>query len=79
MHGDEARNHLAGRQERARVSPVRARMLDLYGVDRSRSLDPQALADDLTAEGWKVSLAQVTYHLRKLQEAELVPTPCPGG
>lgn len=65
-------------QERARVSPLRARMLDLYEKDRSRSMDAATLADELAKEGWEVSKSQVSYHLRKLQDLRLIPSPCLG-
>jgi Fe2+ or Zn2+ uptake regulation protein len=79
MHGNKDSDHLTTAQERARVSPVRARMLDLYEDDHSRSMTPQDLVNELTREGWEVSLSQVNYHLRRLQDAKLVPAPCFGG
>jgi DNA-binding transcriptional ArsR family regulator len=78
MPSDKRQDRLQAKRDRARISPVRSRMLDLYEEDRDRSLEPAAMAEELTLEGWEVSQAQVNYHLRKLQDAELVPT-CLGG
>jgi Fe2+ or Zn2+ uptake regulation protein len=78
MHSDNDRGRLEAKQQRARISAVRARMLDLYEEDRDRSMNPQGLVEVLTREGWEVNLSQVNYHLRKLQDAELVPAPCLG-
>jgi Fe2+ or Zn2+ uptake regulation protein len=66
-------------RERARISPVRSRMLDLYEEDRERTLEPANFLEELTREGWRVSLPQINYHLRKLQDARLFPIACHGG
>lgn len=79
MAGDRKTDRLQATRDRARVSPVRSRMLDLYEQDSSRSMEPHDLVEELTREGWEVNLPHVTYHLRKLQDAELIPTPCLGG
>lgn len=62
-------------KERARISPVRARILDLYEEDQSRSLRPVQLVEELSREGWDVNIELVVYHLRRLYDAELVPEP----
>lgn len=79
MPSDGDRERIKAEQARARVSPMRSRILDLYEADTSRPMDPRTLTEELAAEGWKVSQAQVNYHLRKLADAQLIPAPCPGG
>ncbi|HET9154310.1 MAG TPA: hypothetical protein VFN85_09375 [Solirubrobacterales bacterium] len=61
------------------MSPVRSRMLDLYEQDPGRPVDPATFLQELTREGWQVSLAQVSYHVRRLADAQLIPAPCHGG
>jgi hypothetical protein len=78
MPSDRDRDRLQATRERARISPLRSWMLDLYEQDPSRSMEPTALLEELTCAGWDATLSQVNYHLRKLQEAQLVPAPCPG-
>lgn len=78
MHSDKP-DRLEATQARARKSPVRSRMLDLYEEDQDRSLEPVTFLEELTREGWRVSLAQVNYHLRKLADAKLIPALCHGG
>jgi Fe2+ or Zn2+ uptake regulation protein len=77
--GKQRRARLVATRERARVSPVRSRMLDLFEKDSYRSTDPRQLAKELQNNGWQVSLAQVNYHLRWLADAELIPASCHGG
>jgi Fe2+ or Zn2+ uptake regulation protein len=60
---------------RARISPVRARMLDLYEADPKRPMEPKALFEELKDEGWSVTVSQVNYHLLRLMDLELVPVP----
>jgi Fe2+ or Zn2+ uptake regulation protein len=80
MHSDTQRkDRLQATKERARVSPVRAWILDRFEKDRDRSMNPKPLVEELTCEGWDASLPQVNYHLRWLSDADLVPAPCHGG
>jgi Fe2+ or Zn2+ uptake regulation protein len=79
MPSESDRDRIHATQARARISPMRSRMLDLYEQNPNRPMDPQLLTKELAAEGWDVSLSQVNYHLRKLADAELIPAPCPGG
>lgn len=73
MPDDKKRDQLEVTQARARFSPMRSRMLDMYEQDPSRPMDPETLTEELAAEGWQVNVAQVNYHLRKLSDAELIP------
>lgn len=80
MHSDRRRHRLDATRERARVSPVRSAILDLFEKHRgSQSTDPKHLLEELRRAGWEVSLSQVNYHLRWLADAELIPSPCHGG
>ena len=54
---------------------MRARMLDLYEADHSRSMAPRDLVEEFAREGWTVSLPQMHYHLARLWDAELIPRP----
>jgi hypothetical protein len=54
-------------------------MLDLCEADPDRLMDLQALFEELTDEGWDVTVAQVHYHLLILIDAELVCRPKHGG
>jgi len=75
MRGNKDKDRLEVAQARARISPARARMLDLYEEDPTRSMEPAALFEELTGEGWDVTVSQVNYHLQKLVDAELIPAP----
>lgn len=77
MHSDSP-DRLEGTQAQARRSPVRARILDLYEKNQDRLLTPSNFLEELTREGWQVTLAQVTYHVRRLADARLIPAPCRG-
>ena len=80
MSSDKRRNgRLQATQERARVSPVRSLILDRLEGDHSRTIDPQQLLEELNCGGWRISLAQINYHLHWLAEAELIPAPCLDG
>lgn len=76
MPADRDRDRVQATQVRARVSPMRSRMLDLYEQNRNRPVDAASFFEDLKDEGWDASLSQVNYHLRKLADAQLIPTPC---
>lgn len=78
MPSERDRDRIEATQARARISPMRSRMLDLYKADPSRPMDPRTLTEELAAEGWKASEAQVNYHLCKLADAQLIPAPCSG-
>jgi Fe2+ or Zn2+ uptake regulation protein len=77
--GDKDKDRREAKRARARSSPVRARMLDLCEADPDRLMDLQALFEELTDEGWDVTVAQVHYHLLILIDAELVCRPKHGG
>ena len=59
------------RKEYARSHPIRAEILALYEEDEGRSLAALALLGDLADEG--ISLPVAAYHVRVLQDAELLP------
>jgi Fe2+ or Zn2+ uptake regulation protein len=60
-------------EEQVRKAPVRARMLDLYEGDRTRSLSARDLIGELRESFGEVPLAQVQYHLTWLRAAGLNP------
>lgn len=72
---DKDKDRREAKRARARSSPVRARMLDLYEADPNRSMELRALFEKLKDEGWDVTVAQVHYHLLILIDAELVCRP----
>lgn len=62
------------KQEQARISPMRSRILELYERDHDRSLAPADLMGELTANfGKNVTETQIVYHLRWLRDADLIP------
>ena len=76
---DSDKHRLAATRERARVSPVRSWLLDRLAQGHGQPTDPQQLTEELTRNGWQVSRSQVTYHLRWLADAKLIPAPGHGG
>jgi DNA-binding transcriptional ArsR family regulator len=58
--------------ERALDHPLRATILDLYNEDVSRSLAALDLLHDLPDDD--LSVSGVTYHVRILKDAELLPS-----
>lgn len=71
------RKSLEQRREMARSHPLRVKILALHQQDLERSLVASDLLPTLTAaraagEG-DLSLSTVAYHVRVLQDAELIP------
>jgi DNA-binding transcriptional ArsR family regulator len=60
---------------RALSHPVRLRIVELVTSDPDRSLAAAALTTELTADFPDLSIPLVAYHLRRLQDARLVPVP----
>jgi Fe2+ or Zn2+ uptake regulation protein len=61
------------KEEQARKSPVRVRILELYEENEGRSLEPDALLPRLREGFGSVSRPQLAYHLRWLRDADLIP------
>lgn len=71
------RQDLERRREKARSHPLRVKILAMHQQDLERSLAACDLLPPLTAartagEG-DLSLSTVAYHVRVLQDAELIP------
>lgn len=71
------RKSLEQRREKARSHPLRVKILALHQQDLERSLAAPDLLPTLTAartagEG-DLSVSTVAYHVRVLQDAELIP------
>jgi hypothetical protein len=69
MHNNEAES-TTRLQNFVRSHTTRANILALFAQDEGRSLDPEALARDLPKEP---ALAVVSYHLKILRTASLLP------
>lgn len=61
---------LQAKQEEARKNPIRARILELFTLDRQRPLAVRELVAELA--DFEVNLSQVSYHVRVLQDADLL-------
>ena len=61
--------------EKARRSPLRARILELYEADESRSLEPRDLLDAFQGEFGDPAPALIQYHVRRLRQAGLISDP----
>jgi len=71
VYNDKRRN-LEGRQKKAREHPLRAQILCLYARDNDLSLAAVDLLPHLVSQD-ELSIAQVSYHVGVLREAELLP------
>lgn len=69
------RSVLSPRQVKALAHPMRMRIVELFAKDAARSLSVSDLAGDLSPAFEGASLAQVSYHVRLLQQLELIPAP----
>lgn len=69
MYDDEAEQRIR-LQDFARSHATRASILALFAQDEGRSLDPDDLVHDLPNEP---APAVVSYHLRTLRSASLLP------
>lgn len=67
------RARLNHRQVEALSHPIRLRIMELFSRNASRSLAVADLAADLGDDFKDVSLSKVNYHLRHLQDVELIP------
>jgi hypothetical protein len=74
------RRRITADQQRALGHPIRFRIWSLFTEDPDRLLTAVAFHGDLTKEEkfQDLTVGQVSYHLARLQDAELVPLPVGG-
>jgi len=77
LHGRD-RGPISTIQLRALSHPVRLRIVELVTRDPGRSLAAAALTTELRGDFPDMSIPLVAYHLRRLQDARLVPVPTGG-
>jgi hypothetical protein len=79
LHGRD-RGRIEVEQQRTLEHPIRFRIWSLFTEDPARSPTAIALHGDLVEEGKfrDLTVSQVSYHLARLQDAELVPVPAEG-
>jgi predicted transcriptional regulator len=70
------RGGIGADQTQALAHPIRIRILELFTHDRERALEVGSLAADLGPDFSEATLAQVSYHVAVLRDAQLIPTSC---
>lgn len=70
---DHHGNRIHANVAHALAHPIRTRILDLSTRDPTRPLTASTFFPDLAGEFDGLTLSQVSYHLSRLREADLLP------